>query len=788
MKHMKLINQMTLEEKASLMSGENFWNTKGIERLGIPSIMMTDGPHGIRKQAGKADHLGLNKSIPATCFPTAATIANSWDKELIHQMGEYLGRESVNENVSVLLGPGINIKRNPLCGRNFEYFSEDPYLTGELGVAMVQGMQSQGISACPKHFAVNSQEHMRMTIDEVVDERSLREIYLPAFEKVVKEGKTKTLMSSYNQVNGEFANEHPHLMNDILYGEWGYEGVVVTDWGGNNDRVAGLKAHNQLEMPATNGITDLEIVTAVKEGHLAESLLDEAVSQLLTLIFETATVVDKDVSVDVEEHHQKAIEIATKSMVLLKNEDQLLPLDKQKTIGIIGDFAQTPRYQGAGSSLINPTKLPNAVEVLNETELNVVGYAKGFVRRGKVKAKLEQEAILLAEKADTVLLFVGLDESSEAEGIDRETLSLPENQLHLIDEITKFNSNVVLIIAGGGVIEMPFVSQVKSILHTYLSGQGSAEATRDILIGHTNPSGKLTETYPIRYEDTPSASFYPGKEVTAEHREALFIGYRYFDTFDKEVLYPFGHGESYTTFSYSDIEITENEVKVSITNTGELFGEEIVQLYIEKIDSKIFRAKKELKGFKKVGLEPGETKEVLLPLDPRDFSFYSQAEKDWQIEEGLYQIHIGASIRDIRLTGKITISGSDKIYEYSEKKFPHYFSGDIKNLPDVEYIRLLGYKPPHPLWNRNNSLGMNDTIAQARSKHWLGKATYGMVAGVKNGFMLIDNPIWSNNMYFVLNMPFRQIERFTGGKINRKMVQGYLNVLNKEKKKSGTGE
>lgn len=783
MKHMALINQMTLEEKASLMSGENFWNTKAVDRLNIPSIMMTDGPHGVRKQAGKADHLGLNKSIPATCYPTAATVANSWDRDLIYQMGEYLGKESVNENVSVLLGPGINIKRNPLCGRNFEYFSEDPYLTGELGVSMVKGMQSQGISACPKHFAVNSQEHMRMTIDEVVDERSLREIYLPAFEKVVKEGKTKTLMSSYNQVNGEFANEHSHLMNDILYGEWGYEGVVVTDWGGNNDRVAGLKAHNQLEMPATNGITDLEIVNAVKEGFLEERILDEAVSQLLTLVFDTSKVVDKNVVVDAEKHHQVAVNIAKKSLVLLKNEGNLLPIKDNRSIGIIGDFARTPRYQGAGSSLINPTKLPNALEVFNESDLMIKGFAQGFVRRGRTKEKLVNEAIELSKTVEAVLLFVGLDESSEAEGIDRKNLSLPENQLHLINEVSKVNPNIVLIIAGGGVVEMPFIHQVKSVLHTYLAGQGSAEATKSIITGEENPSGKLTETYPLKYEDTPSAPFYPGKEATAEHREALFIGYRYFDTFNKEVLFPFGYGLSYTTFSYENLMITDKNVSLTISNTGDVYGEEIVQLYIEKKSTQIFRAKKELKGFKKVSLEPGESKQVVLELTDRDFSFYSIRSKDWVIEEGDYSILVGSSIQDIRLEGELFVSGTETIFEYTEKNFPHYFSGEIKNIPDVEFIRLLGYKPPSPLWDKNNPLGMNDTIAQARSKHWLGKATYGMVAGVKNGFMLIDNPIWSNNMYFVINMPFRQIERFTGGKINSKMVQGYLNVLNKKSKR-----
>lgn len=779
MKYKNLMKQMTLEEKASLMSGANFWNTQAIDRLDIPSIMLTDGPHGLRKQAGKADHLGLNKSIPAICYPTAAGLANSWDRNALNEMGRYLGKESVNENVSVLLGPGLNIKRNPLNGRNFEYFSEDPYLTGELSSEVVKGIQSQGVAASPKHFAVNSQEHMRMTIDEVVDERSLREIYLTGFEKVVKQAKPQTMMSSYNKVNGIFANENQHLMNHILYDEWGYDGVIVTDWGGNNDRVAGLKAKNQLEMPSTNGITDQEIIEAIKNGVVDEEVLDEAVNYMLELIFETSTVTQKEIPVDLEEHHQKAVELAKRTMVLLQNKEQTLPLSQNERVTIIGDFAEKPRYQGAGSSLINPTKLPTPLKVLKDSSLNVVGYAQGFKRMGGKSERLKKEAIALAKEADTVLLFAGLDEASEAEGVDRKDLKLPENQLELIDALANTSANIVVILAGGGVLELPFADKVSAILHAYLPGQGGAEAIAAILLGEYNPSGKLSETYPFTYEETPSAPYYPGKEATAEHREGLFIGYRYFDKVGKKVRFPFGYGLSYTAFEYSHLVVNGRQVSFDVTNVGDVFGEEIAQLYIEKKNSQIFRVKRELKGFEKVALAPGETKTVHIELEDRDFSYYSVKASEWVVEPGAYILQIGSSLEDIHLQEECVLEGQQVADEYTQEQYPNYFTGKVTQVTDDEFVALLGYQPPNPLWDPNEALEMNDTIAQARNKHWLGKFTYGMVALVRDGFKLLKNPIWSNNMYFVINMPFRQIERFTGGKISKKMVQRYLNVINK---------
>lgn len=778
MKYKDLIKQMTLEEKASLMSGQNFWNTKAIERLGVPSIMLTDGPHGLRKQGGKADHLGLNKSIPATCFPPAATLANSWDIELIHEVGSYLGKEAASEQVSVLLGPGLNIKRNPLCGRNFEYFSEDPYLSGKLAANMVKGIQSHGISACPKHYAVNSQEHMRMTIDEVVDERALREIYLEGFRYAVEEGQPKTMMSSYNKVNGEFANENQHLMQDILYGEWNYQGVVVTDWGGNNDRVEGLKAGNQLEMPSTGGITDKEIVEAVQAGKVSEQVLDQAVERMLTLIFETKGALKETEQIDYEEHHEKAIDAARRSIVLLKNETDILPLKKNQRIAVIGDFAKNPRYQGAGSSLINPTKVDNAWDQLNKTDLTLIGYEQGFKRFGGNSESLKNKALKLAGEADIVLLFLGLDEGSEAEGVDRVDMKLRQNQLDLMKALAEVHDQIVVVLSGGSAIEMPFVHDVKAILHGYLGGQGGATAVCDILIGNYNPGGKLAETYPLKYDDVSSAPYYPGLEAAAEHRESIYIGYRYFDTKNIPVLFPFGHGLSYTTFKYSDIKVSETSVSFTIKNIGEIAGEEIAQVYIKPLTSSVFRANKELKGFAKVSLEPGETKSVTISLDDHSFAYYNTWINEWSVESGQYEVQVGSSIEDIRLVEVLEVEGNNAEHHYDKELLKHYYHADVHHIGDEEFHHLLGYTPPSPLWDRKKKLGYNDTIAQGQYKKGLGKLLYLIVLLAKKVLFLLGKPLQANNVMFVMNMPFRQIPRFSQGKISEKMIDRVLKLIN----------
>lgn len=775
----ELIKRMTLEEKGSLLSGENFWNTKSIKRLGVPGIMLTDGPHGLRKQGGKADHLGLHKSLPATCFPTAAGLANSWNPKLLYRLGSLLGKESAGERVSVLLGPGLNIKRNPLCGRNFEYFSEDPFLTGHLAAEMVKGIQSTGVAACPKHFAVNSQEHLRMTIDEIVDERSLRELYLEGFRRVVEEGKPRTIMSSYNKVNGEFANESHYLLTDILRKEWGFNGVVVTDWGGNFNRVKGLLAGNQLEMPASNGITDAEVVEAIQSGELDEEVLDRAVDDLLSLAFSTSYDDEDSLMVDYAEHHKAAVEAAKETIVLLKNEGETLPLQEGESLAIIGDFAKNPRYQGAGSSLINPSQLSNAYDELRASQLNIIGYEQGFKRRGGKSTRRLNRALTLADKADKVLLFLGLDEGNEAETIDRKHLRLNENQLILANELVNRHHNVIVILSGGGAIEMPFAAKAKAIVHTYLSGQGGAEALVSILTGESNPSAKLAESLPIKYEDSPSAAYYPGKEVSSEHREGIFIGYRYYDKREKELLFPFGHGLSYTNFHYSDLFLEKDKVSFSITNIGDRKGQEIAQVYIEKLETEIVRAKQELKGFKKISLAPGKRKRISIPLERRDFAYYDAEFGNYLVEPGAYRVKVGSSSRDIRLSGELTLKG-DKISSfYSKERLPNYFEGKVQAIGTEEFESLLADQVVESKWNRRAKLGLADTIAQSKYKNIYGRLFYRMILFVHHLLNKLGKPLAANNVFFVLNMRFQQIEGFTRGKISKKTVKRILNIINK---------
>ncbi len=777
LEYQELIKQMTLEEKASLLSGQNFWNTKPIPRLGIPSIMLTDGPHGMRKQGGKADHLGLNKSIPSTCFPTASALANSWDTTLLEQVGACLGEEAASEQVSVLLGPGLNIKRNPLCGRSFEYFSEDPLLSGRLAAAMIRGIQSQGVSACPKHFAVNSQETRRMVIDEIVDDRALRELYLEGFRYAVCEGKPKTIMSSYNCVNGVYANENTHLLQDVLYGEWDYNGVVVTDWGGENDRVAGLIAGNQLEMPSSAGLTDHEVAEAVRAGKLEEALLDERADQLLRLIFSMqAQETAKPYSV--EEHHAIARDAARRSAVLVKNEGGILPLCGKAQVAVIGDFAKNPRYQGAGSSLIVPTKLECALDALKETDLEIVGYEPGFRRFGGKSERKIKRACDLAKRADAVLVFLGLDEGSEAEGVDREHMRLRDNQVDLLREIRKVSARVVVILANGAPVEADWADDADAILLGYLGGQAGGAAIADLITGKAAPSGKLAETYPERYADVPSASIYPGRERTAEHRESIFLGYRYYDTARKSVRWPFGFGLTYTTFSYDQLVIQGNKVSCSVSNTGNRTGEEIVQVYVSKRDSAVFRAEQELKGFARVSLEPGETKFVSIQLDNHAFSFYHALNKQWLEEAGEYEIRVGASSRDIRLRGILIREGDRFEQPYHPLELPHYFNGNVASVPDEEFSALLGRPLPAANWDKSAPLGILDTIGQGSYKKGFARFLFRIVNLVRSWFFLMQKPIIANNIMFAMNLPYRALARMTGGAIDRPMLDGILTMAN----------
>lgn len=665
----KIISEMTLEEKASLCSGLDFWNTKGIERLGIPSIMVTDGPHGLRKQAEGADHLGIYNSIPSTCFPSAVGLASTWNKDLIHEVGVALGEECQAEHVGVLLGPGANIKRSPLCGRNFEYFSEDPYLSSQMAINHVKGVQSQGIGTSLKHFAANNQEHRRMSVDAIVDERTLREIYLASFEDVIKEAQPWTVMSAYNKVNGEYASENNYLLHDILKDEWGFEGFVVSDWGAVNERVASLANGLELEMPSSFGIGEKKIIDAIHCGELSVEKLDQAVERLLYIIFKAYDNQLENATYSKDTHHQLAREVASESMVMLQNEDSILPLKKEGTVAIIGEFAKQPRYQGGGSSHINPTKLESIfeeLEMVSGEKTNIL-FAQGYdLASDDVDENLINEAKKIAESADTAVLFVGLPDRYESEGFDRKHLQMPENHVQLIEAIAEVQSNIVVVLSNGAPIEMPWIGKVKGILEGYLGGQALGGAIADLLFGDANPSGKLAETFPEVLSDNPSYLNFPGEGDKVEYKEGVFVGYRYYDAKNIEPLFPFGFGLSYTNFEYSKLSISKNEIKdtdtvsvlVNVKNTGSIAGKEIVQLYIKDVESSMIRPEKELKGFEKVELQPGEEKTVSFTLNNRSFAYYNVELKDWHVETGEFEILVGKSSREIVLQDNIFVQST----------------------------------------------------------------------------------------------------------------------------------
>ena len=649
----ELISQMTLEEKAGMCSGLDFWHLKGVERLGIPSVMVSDGPHGLRKQDDKADHLGINDSIKAVCFPPAVLSACSFDRALLERLGETVGDEAQATDLSVVLGPAVNIKRSPLCGRNFEYYSEDPYLAGESAAAFIKGVQSRHVGTSIKHFAANNQEFNRMSASSEVDERTMREIYLPAFETAVKKSQPYTVMCSYNKINGTYASENPWLLTKVLRDEWGFEGYVMSDWGAVNDRVEGLKAGLELEMPASGGINDAEIVKAVQEGILDENVLNRAVERILNIVFE---YVDnrKEQPLTLEKDHEFAQHVAEESIVLLKNE-AVLPLEEQENVAFIGGFVKNPRYQGGGSSHVNSFKVTSAWDALEEKK-NVT-YAEGFSsEKDEYDEKLAAEAIETAKKADKAIIFAGLPESFESEGYDRKHMHLPECQNKLIEEIVKVQPNTIVVLHNGAAVEMPWLKSVKGLVEAYLGGQ----ALVNILYGAVNPSGKLAETLPIKLEDNPSYLNF-GDGVKVEYHEGIFVGYRYYEKKKMDVAFPFGHGLSYTTFEYSNLRtdkdtMTEGEtiqVSVDVTNTGDRAGKEIVQLYVSDLTNAARRPEKELKGFEKVALNPGETKTVIFTVDKRSLAWYNTEIQDWYAASGAYELLIAASSQDVRLTKTI---------------------------------------------------------------------------------------------------------------------------------------
>lgn len=777
LKHEDVIRKLTIDEKCYLLSGRDFWSTYSVEAKGIPSINLSDGPHGIRKQEGAGDQLGLNGSVPATCFPTAATIANSWDPSLGQKIGEYLGEEAACQDVAVLLGPGLNIKRSPLCGRNFEYFSEDPYLAGKMAAGYIRGIQKNGVSACPKHFAANNTELRRQASNSVVDERTLREIYLTNFEIAVREAKPRSIMSSYNMINGVYANENEHLLQEILRDTWGFDGFVVSDWGASNDFVEGVRAGSHLEMPTTGGDSAEYLKKAVAEGKISEELVDRRVDELLDVVFSTHKAMEayKGKSFDVEEHHAMAMRASEESIVLLKNEDHILPLKAGTKVAVIGDFANKPRYQGAGSSVVNPTKLDSTMGVIGNFPLEVIGYEGGYPRVGKGDLALQEKAVELAKKAEVVLLYLGLDEISESEGLDRSHMRLPQSQIDLLHAVSQVNQNIVIVMSAGSAVEMPWLSECKAMVHGYLCGQAGASAVLKAVMGQINPSGKLSETYPIAYEDVSSAPYFPAEQTNVEYREGLYVGYRYFETVKKPVLFPFGFGLSYTTFAYSDLAVTDKAVTFTLENTGSVDGAEVAQLYVSAKNPRVYRPAKELKGFAKVFLKAGEKTTVEIPLDDKAFRYWNSVTNQFEIDGGTYDILIGASVADIKLSGSLEVKGTDAKLPYELKDVPSYAKGEVTKISDEEFKTLLGHEIPDGSWS--GTLRMNDAICQLYyAKSWKARMVYKVMTNMLNKSIEKGEP--DLNIIFIYNMPFRAIGKMAGGAVSQEMCESILDIVN----------
>ncbi len=661
------LEQMTLAEKADLCSGADFWRTKPIERLGIESIMMSDGPSGLRKQAGDGDHMGINESIPAVCFPAPVAIASSFDPALARTVGETMGRECQAEGLAMLLSPGMNIKRTPLCGRSFEYYSEDPYLTGQMGVATVQGIQSQGAASCVKHFAANNQEKMRMAGDSVVDERTLHEIYLSAFETVVKEARPRSVMCAYNRVNGTFMAENRELLTDVLRDKWGFDGFVVTDWGAVKNQVKGIQAGLDLEMPGGSKAGRNRILAALEDESLTEAELDDTVRRLLTMIDQSVRQQKTGVAFDREADYAIARDAARECAVLLKNDNDILPLDDKGKIAFIGSFAERPRYQGSGSSHINSARVSSALSAVQDLDVH---FAQSYTAaESKTDQMLLAEAVELARQSEAAVIFVGLPDRFETEGVDRKTLDMPDNQITLIETVAKAQPKTVVVLHHGAPITMPWADKVPAILEMYLSGDGVGEATVDLLFGRSNPSGRLAETFPLSLTDTPAFLNTPDAKGRVEYREGIFVGYRYYDIREMDVLYPFGHGLSYTHFEYTSLKFDKARlddtqtlsVSVTVKNIGHRTGKEVVQLYVKPVDSQVSRPVRELKGFAKIELQPGETRQVTFRIDKMAFAYYEPLLRDWHVESGDYTIEIGSSSRDIRLDGTVSVTSTVRI-------------------------------------------------------------------------------------------------------------------------------
>ena len=793
MKHPEIIEKMSLKQKADFASGYDYWHLESAQDLGLPKIMITDGPHGLRKQNPNGNSVGLGNSYPSTCMPPAATSACSWDENLLREEGEALAEECLQEKVSVILGPGTNIKRSPVCGRNFEYFSEDPLLAGKMSAGLINGCQSKGIGTSLKHFACNSQEAFRMIINEVIDERTMREIYFPAFEIAVKEAQPWTIMNSYNRINGVYASQNDWLQNKVARDEWGFEGLFVTDWGASVDRVPGLKAGTDLEMPSSGTLNAERIVAAVENGELDEAVLDERIDMVVDLILKSKPALEKDFKFDIEEHHAVARKVAEGSMVLLKNEDNVLPLKEGQKIAVIGEMAKAPRYQGSGSSVINPTKLDNAYDSLIEAGVNVT-YAQGYYKAPPTKkdksrksdTELISEAAVAAKAADVAVVFIGLTEALEAEGYDRADIEIPAEHNALVAEVVKANPNTVVVLAGGAVVHIPWIDNVKAVLNSGLGGQAGGSAVANILTGKVNPSGKTAETYPLSFEENPVYGNYPGQPVVSEHKESLYVGYRYYDTAKKDVLFPFGYGLSYTTFEYSDIKLSASEIKdtdtvevsFKIKNTGSVDGAEIAQVYVADKDSTIFRPEKELRAFTKVFLKAGEEKEVSLTLGKRAFAYYNVNIGDWHVETGEFDILVGASSRDIKLSAVIHVASTvdAEIPNYKETA-PAYYTADISEMTGEQWATVYGQELPSAERDTTKKITIYNCLDDASHTKWGGKIGR-LIKKVISNFGSAENGDAAMLQAMAVQIPIRNFISMSMGVFSPKMAEGLLQILN----------
>ncbi len=793
MKHKDIVEKMSLKQKADFVSGYDYWHLEEAEELGLPKIMITDGPHGLRKQNPNGKGVGLGNSYPATCMPPAATSACSWDEELLREEGEALAEECLQEKVSVILGPGTNIKRSPVCGRNFEYFSEDPLLAGKMSAGLINGCQSKGIGTSLKHFACNSQEAFRMIINEVIDERTMREIYFPAFEIAVKEAQPWTIMNSYNRINGVYASQNDWLQNKVARDEWGFEGLFVTDWGASVDRVPGLEAGTDLEMPSSGTLNSERIIAAVENGVLDEAVLDEGVDNVVDLIIKSKPALEKDFKYDVEAHHAVARKVAEGSMVLLKNDDNILPLKSNAKIAVIGEMAKAPRYQGAGSSVINPTKLDNAYDSLIELGSDVT-YAQGYYKapptkkdkNRKSESELTAEAVKAAKAADVALVFIGLTEEFEAEGYDRDNIDMPAAHNALVSEVVKANPNTVVVLAGGSVVNMPWIEDVKALLNMGLSGQAGGSAAANILMGKVNPSGKTAETYPLSFDENPVYGNYPGSPVISEHKESIYIGYRYYDTAKKNVLFPFGFGLSYTTFEYSDIKLSESEIKdnetvtvsFKIKNTGDMDGAEIAQVYVADKESTIFRPEKELRAFTKVFIKAGEEKEVSVTLGKRAFAYYNTNIGDWHVETGEFAVLVGSSSRDIRLEAAVNVISTveAEIPDY-KKSAPAYYTADIAGMNGGQWAAVYGQQLPSAERDTSAKITIYNCLDDASHTKWGGRIGR-LIQSVITKFASAETGDGAMLQAMAVQIPMRNFIAMSMGVFSPKMAEGLLQILN----------